>query len=304
MIMKSFRMQFRALPILLAIAALPAAGASTPALSRQFEQTVRPFVAKYCIGCHSGQTPAAQFDLKAYTTRDMVTRDYPRWALVMERLTAKEMPPKPVPPPPAEVREHVIAWIQAVRAEEIRKNAGDPGLVLARRLSNAEYNYTIRDLTGQDMQPTREFPVDPANPAGFDNSGESLTMSSALLNKYLQAARAVADHMVLTPDGIGFAPYPMLVESDGPREVSHPAHRELLRPAANRFRGLLSSRLALPKSSRSGQAGRDASRYRGGFESEREVSAHGLGDSARKGRIGSDSQTAGHVARAARAGRR
>ena len=124
------------------------------------------------------------------------------------------MPPKPMPPPPAEARQQVIDWIQAVRAEEVRKNAGDPGLVLARRLSNAEYNYTIRDLTGQDMQPTREFPVDPANPAGFDNSGESLTMSPALLNKYLQAAREVADHMVLTPDGFDFAPYPMLVETD------------------------------------------------------------------------------------------
>jgi hypothetical protein len=71
------------------------------ALDRQFEQTVKPFVAQYCIGCHSGQTPAAQFDLKAYTTLEMVTRDYPRWALVLQRLTAKEMPPKPMPQPPA-----------------------------------------------------------------------------------------------------------------------------------------------------------------------------------------------------------
>ena len=79
----------------------------------------------------------------------------------MQRLTAKEMPPKPMPPPPDAEREQVIDWIQAVRAEEVRKSAGDPGLVLARRLSNAEYNYTIRDLTGQDMQPAREFPVIP-----------------------------------------------------------------------------------------------------------------------------------------------
>ncbi len=39
-------------------------------------------------------------------------------------------------------------------------------------------------------------------------------MSPALLNKYLQAAREVGDHMVLTPDGIDFAPHPMLVETD------------------------------------------------------------------------------------------
>ena len=197
---------------MLTMAAIP--GGAAPALDRQFQQTVRPFVAKYCIQCHSGQTPAAQFDLKAYSTLETVTGDYPRWAMVLEKLTAKEMPPKPVAPPPAEARQQVIDWIQAVRAEELRKNAGDPGLVLPRRLSNAEYNYTIRDLTGQDMQPAREFPVDPANPAGFDNSGESLTMSPALLKKYLQSARGVAEHMVLTPDGFDFAPYPMLVETD------------------------------------------------------------------------------------------
>src|ERR1700727_320942 len=104
----SLVMHSRVLPVMLAIAALPAVGASTPALDKQFEQTVKPFVAKYCAGCHSGQSPAAQFDLKAYTTMDMVTHDFPRWALVLQRLTAKEMPPKPVPPPPDEARQQVI----------------------------------------------------------------------------------------------------------------------------------------------------------------------------------------------------
>ncbi len=199
--------------MILALAVMPV-GATPPALQQQFEQTVRPFVNKYCVGCHSGQMPAAQFDLKSYKSLDMVTADFPRWALLMQRLSAKEMPPKPMPAPPEEASEQVIAWIQAVRAEEIKSSADDPGVVLARRLSNAEYNYTVRDLTGQDMQITRQFPVDPANPAGFDNSGESLTMSPALLNKYLQAAREIADHMVLTPNAIDFAPYPMLVETD------------------------------------------------------------------------------------------
>jgi hypothetical protein len=205
-------MPSRAVPLILALAVLPALRATT--LNRQFDQTVRPFVVQYCVACHSGPAPAAQFNLKAYTSMETVTEDFPHWALVMQRLTAGEMPPKPVPPPPAEATRQIIAWIQAVRADLVKKSAGDPGLVLARRLSNAEYNYTIRDLTGQDMQLTRQFPVDPANPAGFDNSGESLTMSPALLNKYLQAAREVANHMVLKPAAIDFALYPMLVETD------------------------------------------------------------------------------------------
>src|SRR5206468_4506222 len=108
----------------------------------------------------------------------------------------------------------VIEWIAALREHEARRNAGDPGPVLARRLSNAEFDYTIRDLTGIDIRPTREFPVDPANEAGFDNSGESLTMSPALLKKYLAAARLVADHLVLKPQGFVFAPHPVFTETD------------------------------------------------------------------------------------------
>ena len=97
-------MSLRVLPVIFGLAALSLSAATPPTLDRQFEQTVKPFVTKYCVGCHSGQTPAAQFDLKSYTTLAMVREDFPRWALVMERLTAKEMPPKPVPPPPADAR--------------------------------------------------------------------------------------------------------------------------------------------------------------------------------------------------------
>ena len=199
---------------MLALAALPLAGATPVTLDQQFTQTVRPFVTKYCIGCHSGQMPAAQFDIKSYTSAEMVKDDFARWSLLADRLTAKEMPPKPMPHPPEEAAQQVIDWVHALRAQLIKTSAGDPGLVLARRLSNAEYNYTIRDLTGQDMQIAREFPVDPANTAGFDNSGESLTMSPALLKKYLQGAREVSDRLVLTPDGLQFAAYPTLVETD------------------------------------------------------------------------------------------
>jgi hypothetical protein len=166
------------------------------------------------VVCHSGDAAAAALDLKSYQTVAAVAHDYPRWATVASKLAASQMPPKQMPQPSAEDKQKVEDWIKALRADEIKRNAGDPGVVLARRLSNAEYNYTIRDLTGVDMKPTREFPVDPANPEGFDNSGESLTMSPALLKKYLQAAREVGDHMYLTPDGIDFAPYPMLVETD------------------------------------------------------------------------------------------
>ncbi len=132
-------------------------------LERRFTQNVRPFLTKYCIGCHGGSSPAAMFDLRPYSTMASVLNDFPHWALILNRLNANEMPPKVAPQAPPEVKQQVIDWIQAVRASEAKRTAGDPGAVLVRRLSNSEYNNTIRDLTGVDMRPTREFPVDPAN---------------------------------------------------------------------------------------------------------------------------------------------
>jgi mono/diheme cytochrome c family protein len=184
-------------------------------LDRRFAGTVRPFMETYCVSCHGREKPKAQFDLSPYSTMASVVQNHAHWALVSEKLTGNEMPPEEAKKhPTSKQRDEVIAWIQAMRRHEAEKNAGDPGPVLARRLSNAEYDYTIRDLTGVDLRPTREFPVDPANQAGFDNSGESLTMSPALLKKYLQAARAVADHLVLKPEGFNFAPHPVLAETD------------------------------------------------------------------------------------------
>jgi hypothetical protein len=87
-------------------------------------------------------------------------------------------------------------------------NAGDPGPVVLRRLNNAEYTYTVRDLTGvAALDPAKEFPVDSASGEGFMNVGNSLVMSPSLITKYLDAAKDVASHAILLPDGIRFSPY-------------------------------------------------------------------------------------------------
>lgn len=184
-------------------------------LDHRFQESVRPFLATYCLGCHGKDEPEGDLDLSAFTTTESVARALPHWELVVEQLEAGSMPPaKAKKRPTDEARALVVAWIEAVRQREARRNAGDPGPVPVRRLSNSEYDHTIRDLTGFDLRPTREFPVDPANEAGFDNSAESLAMSPALVKKYLQAARLVADHLVLKPEGLAFASHPVIADTD------------------------------------------------------------------------------------------
>ncbi len=200
---------------LLVVSTCTAAEPDTDELNRRFAKTVDPFLKTYCLDCHGNDQPEAKLDLSAYSSARTVANNHQFWAIILERLEAGEMPPADSErqPEPGQ-RQAVIDWIKAAREFEATRNAGDPGPVLARRLSNAEYNYSIRDLTGVDIRPTKTFPVDPANEAGFDNSGESLAMSPALLNKYLGAARQVVEHLVLTPDGIAFAPHPVVTDTD------------------------------------------------------------------------------------------
>jgi hypothetical protein len=199
----------------------PAAGAAATHLEARFDTIIRPFLQGYCVSCHGGENPEAELDLNTFSSLSAALGD-PRWTLVLERLEREEMPaPEADKFPSPQARRRVVEWFQALRDDQIRRNAGDPGIVLARRLSHVELNYTIRDLTGVDIRPTREFPVDPSNPAGFDNSGESLTMSPALLNKYLKAAREVANHLFLQPAGFGFAPHAMLSDTDRDKYCVH-----------------------------------------------------------------------------------
>ena len=99
------------------------------------------------------------------------------------------MPPREKPQPTAEERHQLVAWTRGFLDAEARARTGDPGRTLLRRLSNAEYDATIRDLTGVDLRPAREFPADGAGGEGFTNAGESLSeISPALFARYMAAA--------------------------------------------------------------------------------------------------------------------
>lgn len=189
---------------------LLAFGAAAPsARADVFQEKIEPFAKKYCQSCHNRKQARGELDLTRYGRDADVTSDFRRWNNVIEFVRKGEMPPSDKPQPTPDERAAVVGAVEAILLVEAKKNAGDPGTVLPRRLSNTEYDLSIRDLTGVAIQATREFPVDPAGGEGFDNTGEALAMTPSLLNKYLGAAQFVADHLVLKPGGIAIAPFPV-----------------------------------------------------------------------------------------------
>ncbi|MDA0810389.1 MAG: DUF1592 domain-containing protein [Planctomycetota bacterium] len=172
-----------------------------------FDQSIRPLLRDYCVTCHSTEKQEGELDLERFNSLDHARRDADVWERVQEQLTLGEMPPKDAKQLSAEQKTLLVGWVRTTLNEIALASAGDPGDVVLRRLSNVEYTYTLRDLTGvASLDPAREFPVDGAAGEGFTNVGAALVMSPSLLTKYLDAAKSVADHAVLLPGGIRFSP--------------------------------------------------------------------------------------------------
>src|SRR5437762_1331026 len=196
-----FSLQPLAFSLLLVLAsALPCAAAD-------YEKEIRPLIKEFCLGCHSTDKHKGDLDLERFTSLSEILKHPRPWQDVVEKLSLGEMPPKEKPQPTPAQRERLISWVNTALDKVAKSHAGDPGPVVLRRLSNAEFTYTLRDLTGvESLDPAREFPVDSASGEGFMNVGNSLVMSPSLLTKYLDASKAIAEHAVLLPDGISFSP--------------------------------------------------------------------------------------------------
>jgi hypothetical protein len=177
------------------------------AQTESFAKTIRPLLKTHCLNCHSTKAMKGELDLERFVTLDDIRKDSKPWQAMIEQIETGEMPPKDKPQPTAAEKKQLVTWVRQFIESEAKARKGDPGRVPLRRLSNAEYDATIRDLTDVDLRPTREFPADGAAGEGFTNAAEALTdISPALFTKYLAAAKEIADRAVLLPDGFRFSP--------------------------------------------------------------------------------------------------
>jgi mono/diheme cytochrome c family protein len=160
--------------------------------AKLFDDQLRPILVRHCVACHGGEKPKGKLRLDTLTTdfADAETRAH--WAAVIERLKAGEMPPKGKPRPPVRDVQALTGWLAP------RVSAGDAlaraaqGRVILRRLNRVEYENTVRDLLGINVNLKEQLPED-GSADGFDNSGAANHTSSFLMEKYLEAADTALD---------------------------------------------------------------------------------------------------------------
>ena len=161
-----------------------------------FSEDGIPFLEQYCFSCHAGDQPAAELALNSFTDNPSLIENRDVWERVLDMLTTGQMPPSDSDQPSMPDSEAFIARIEAIFEHANRTAKPDPGRVTVRRLNKVEYKNTVRDLLGVDFNPTENFPADDVG-HGFDNIGDVLTMSPLLMERYLEAAEAIATRVIL-----------------------------------------------------------------------------------------------------------
>ena len=161
-----------------------------------FSQNGALFLEQYCFTCHAGDQPAAELSLDSFTGNQSLIKNRDVWERVLDMVTTGQMPPSDSDQPSMEASDSFVAHIESIFENADRTAKPDPGRITVRRLNRVEYKNTVRDLLGVDFNPTENFPADDVG-HGFDNIGDVLTMSPLLMERYLEAAEAIATRVIL-----------------------------------------------------------------------------------------------------------
>src|SRR6056297_185265 len=152
------------------------------------------FVSKYCIACHGPDQQEGELRI------DQLSRDFAlggeahRWAEVIERVNAGDMPPEGEPQPTRdEIATFVTKLDSLIKAGRAARMAARPP-VSHYRLSREEYQNTVYDLLGVHYDPTKPGELNEDTLwHGYERIGSELTLSPSHIERYYNAAETVLD---------------------------------------------------------------------------------------------------------------
>jgi len=152
------------------------------------------FLTKHCIACHGPEHQESELRI------DMLSRDFKlggeahRWAELIERVNAGDMPPEGEPRPTQDEIETFVTTVHALIGEGRAARMAARPAVAHYRLSRKEYQNTVYDLLGVRYDPTQPGGLNEDTLwHGFERIGSELTLSPSHIDRYYRAADLVLD---------------------------------------------------------------------------------------------------------------
>ena len=162
-----------------------------------FRDEVRPVLQQHCFGCHGQKKQKGDLRLDTLDPDIVKGNAAERWHDALNKINLGEMPPEDEPQLSAGERRKLVDWLtgELQKAAKARRGTGEQ--VVLRRLNRTEYQYTMTDLLGLEMDYSGEFPSDARSPEGFKNNGASLSMTALQVENYLKVARKALDFVLV-----------------------------------------------------------------------------------------------------------
>ena len=150
----------------------------------------REVLDKYCVGCHNERLKTAGLMLDRVDA-DHVAGAAEVWEKVLRKLHSREMPPPGRPRPDAATYASVASSIEKA-LDDAATASPNPGNVVVHRLNRTEYTNAVRDLLALEVDGKSLLWADEPDQEGFDNVASVLSVSPALLDDYVSAARRIS----------------------------------------------------------------------------------------------------------------
>ena len=146
-------------------------------------------VDRYCVGCHNQKLKTGGISLDSLDL-GKIGQDAGVWERVLRKVRAGQMPPAGLPRPDAATTAAFVRGLEESLDKAAATNP-NPGAPMPHRLNRIEYSNAIRDLLALDIKPGAALPEDDSG-NGFDNMADLLSMSPALLERYMSTSRRVS----------------------------------------------------------------------------------------------------------------
>jgi mono/diheme cytochrome c family protein len=188
-----------------------------------FPEQFRKIVERHCVDCHGPEVQRARLRLDNLSAKFEDGKTAAVWVKIFDRVSRGEMPPKNKPRLSEEETRAVVVPLKRQLHEASLARQRREGRVVLRRMNRTEYETTLRDLLGKNVE-VKDLLPDDNIAAGFDNVSAVLDVSAAHLLRYQDAAEKALRTVIPTRPPAEFK------ERRSGRQVTEkmPTFRELL----------------------------------------------------------------------------
>ena len=165
-----------------------------------FKTHVAPFFNTHCVKCHGPTKSKGDLRLHALDGDLSSGRELETWESILDMLKFGEMPPIDEPQPKKAHVAAVIKWIESEMRVYLSKASRAPKNPRTRRLTNIEFQNTLNELLGFELDVIDDLPEDPEIHYGFNNTAELMRMGPEQLDRYLEIARKAMRAAIVDPE--------------------------------------------------------------------------------------------------------